>query len=226
MGKRTVMKYTNPDLYNSALVTIDVQRDFSLPGSPAEIPGTMNVVPNIVKLLDSYRASGRPIVHIVRLYLSDGSNVDLCRREFIQSGKELVRPGSAGAELVQELLPSTDTELNCPHLLGGGIQTLGPGEVVIYKPRWGAFFRTPLQDHLDGLQVNTLVVCGCNFPNCPRTTIYEASERDFRIVLVEDAVSGIYQQGKEELRNIGVHLWSTEILINGLNTEPGVPDNA
>ncbi|MGO9375863.1 MAG: cysteine hydrolase family protein [Syntrophobacteraceae bacterium] len=220
------MKYTNPDLSNSALVTIDVQRDFSMPGSPAEIPGTMSVVPNIVKLLNAYRASGRPIVHIVRLYLSDGSNVDLCRRELIRSGKELVRPGSAGAELVQELLPTADTELNCPHLLGGGIQTLGPREVVIYKPRWGAFFGTPLHDHLDKLQINTLVICGCNFPNCPRTTIYEASERDFRIVLVEDAVSGIYQQGKEELQNIGVQLWSTEILTNRLNTGPSVPGDA
>jgi len=220
------MKYTNPDLSNSALVTIDVQRDFSLPSSPAEIPGTINIVPYIVKLLNAYRASGRPIVHIVRLYLSNGSNVDLCRRELIQSGKEIVRPGSAGAQLVKELLPSAGTELNCPHLLDGGIQTLGPGEVVIYKPRWGAFFRTPLHNHLDGLQVNTLVVCGCNFPNCPRTTIYEASERDFRIVLVEDAVSGIYRQGKEELLNIGVHLWSTEILINRLNTELSVPGDA
>ena len=220
------MKYTNPDLSKSALVTIDVQRDFSLPGSPAEIPGTMNVVPRIVKLLNAHRASGRPIVHMVRLYLIDGSNVDLCRRELIQRGKELLRPGSAGAQLVQELLPAADTELDCPHLLNGGIQTIAPGEVVIYKPRWGAFFGTPLHGHLDGLQVNTLVVCGCNFPNCPRTTIYEASERDFRIVLVEDAVSGIYQQGKEELRNIGVHLWSTEILINRLNTEPSGPGDA
>ena len=220
------MEYTDPDLSNSALVTIDVQRDFSMPGSPAEIPGTMNVVPYIVKLLNAYRAIGRPIVHIVRLYLSDGSNVDLCRRESVRTGKELVRPGSAGAELVQELLPAADKELDCPHLLGGGIQTLGPREVAIYKPRWGAFFGTPLHDHLDGLQVNTLVVCGCNFPNCPRTTIYEASERDFRVVLVEDAVSGIYQQGKEELRNIGVHLWSTQMLIERLNTGPGVTGDA
>ncbi len=194
-----------------------------MPGSPAEIPGTMGTIPSIVRLLNAYRARERPIVHIVRLYLSDGSNADLCRRESIQKGNELVCPGSAGAELIQELLPAADTKLDCPHLLGGGIQTLGPGEVAIYKPRWGAFFGTPLHDHLDGLQVNTLVVCGCNFPNCPRTTIYEASERDFRIVLVEDAVSGIYQQGKEELRNIGVHLWSTETLIKKLNTELSVP---
>ena len=47
---------------------------------------------------------------------------------------------------------------------------------------------------------------GCNFPNCPRTSIYEASERDFRVLLVEDAVSGLYERGKEELRNIGVSM--------------------
>ncbi len=215
------MKYTTPDLTNSALLTIDVQRDFSQQGALAEIPGTMEVVPRIVRLLNAYRANERPIVHIVRLYLSDGSNVDLCRRASIQSGKEIVRPGSAGAQLVQALLPADDTELNCPDLLGGAIQTIGPNEVIIYKPRWGAFFGTPLQEHLNKLQVNTVVVCGCNFPNCPRTTIYEASERDFGIVLVEDAVSGIYGQGKAELQNIGVHLWSTETLTDALSRARG-----
>jgi nicotinamidase-related amidase len=110
------MTYTSPDLSNSVLLTIDVQRDFSLPGSLAEIPGTIDIVPHIVRLLSAYRVSGRPIVHIVRLYLRDGSNVDLCRRDLIQSGKEIVRPGSDGAQLVQELLPTAATELNCPYL--------------------------------------------------------------------------------------------------------------
>lgn len=54
------------------------------------------------------------------------------------------------------------------------------------------------------LSVETILVCGCNFPNCPRTTIYEASERDFRIVLVPDATSGVYARGLDELRGIGV----------------------
>ena len=57
---------------------------------------------------------------------------------------------------------------------------------------------------------------GCNFPNCPRTSIYEASERDFRIVLAEDAVSGLYRTGREELENIGVRLMPTADLIEAL----------
>jgi nicotinamidase-related amidase len=66
------------------------------------------------------------------------------------------------------------------------------------------------------LGVDTLVFCGCNFPNCPRTTIYEASERDYRIVLVEDAVSGIYEEGKTELRRIGVRIWPTQKLLEAI----------
>jgi nicotinamidase-related amidase len=41
------------------------------------------------------------------------------------------------------------------------------------------------------------------------TSIYEASERDFRLVLVEDAVSGLYEKGVEEMRRIGVAVMTT-----------------
>jgi nicotinamidase-related amidase len=74
----------------------------------------------------------------------------------------------------------------------------------MYKPRWGAFYDTKLDQHLRESGSNTLVFAGCNFPNCPRTSIYEASERDYRIILVSDAVSGMYERGIEECRAIGV----------------------
>jgi nicotinamidase-related amidase len=60
------------------------------------------------------------------------------------------------------------------------------------------------------LGVDTLVFAGCNFPNCLRASIYEASERDFKIVLVEDAVSGLYQKGKGEMTTIGVQVTNAE----------------
>ena len=212
------MNYTEPELTTSALVTIDTQCDYSLPGAPAEIPGTIDVIPNMVRLLAAYRHCGLPIIHIVRLYRSDGSNVDLSRREMIEHGTRIVEPGTGGAELVPALKPSPDARLDAGLLLNGAIQEWGHKEFVIYKSRWGAFYDTPLHDHLLKRGVNTLVVCGCNFPNCPRTTIYEASERDYRIVLVDDAVSGIYEKGKDELQNIGVHLLSTTTLIQRLGT--------
>ena len=50
---------------------------------------------------------------------------------------------------------------------------------------------------------------GRNFPNCLRTSIYEASERDFRLALADDAVSGLYDRGRSELPAIGVAMMTT-----------------
>jgi hypothetical protein len=54
------------------------------------------------------------------------------------------------------------------------------------------------------LGVTTVVVCGLNFPNCPRTTIYGATALDFRVVAVSDAISGVYDRGLGELKGIEV----------------------
>ena len=198
--------YVSPDWGNAALLTIDTQHDFTLPGAPAEIPGTAEVVPQMRRLVRAFRQWGRPVIHVVRIYRPDGSNVDLCRRRGVERGRCVVLPGSDGAELVDELKPSSRTRLDAERLLAGDLQPIGPMEWIMYKPRWGAFYRTSLEEHLANLRVNTVVICGCNFPNCPRATIYEASERDLRVALVADATSGVYERGLRELENIGVGL--------------------
>ena len=198
--------YTNPDYKRVALLTIDVQRDCTIPGAPIEIPGTIDILPKIQSLVRAFRSSQKPIVHVVRLYLPDGSNADACRKKAIELGKRMLAPGSDGAELIEELKPTRGVRLDAANLLKGELQLIGPKEWIMYKPRWGAFFKTPLEKHLRDLDINTIVLCGCNFPNCPRTTIYEASERDFKIVFVADAVSQTYKRGLQELKNIGVNL--------------------
>ena len=207
--------YLAPDLRSAALLTIDVQQD-TLDGQPFEIPGTSAALPQVRRLAEAFRRAGRPIVHVVRLYLPDGSNVDLCRRRAVAEGARLVLAGSPGAELAPGILPDPAPRLDPDLLLGGGIQRAGPGEVIIYKPRWGAFYRTPLEAHLRTLGVSTLVVAGCNFPNCPRASLYEASERDFRLVLVEDAISGLYERGRDEVLRIGVVPMTTDRLVAAL----------
>lgn len=209
-------EYVRPDRDNAVLLTIDTQNDFTLAGAPAEIDGTAEAVPRMQRLIEIFRSRQIPIVHVVRLYEEDGSNVDPCRRADIEAGSNIVQPGTDGAELVAELKPSTDVRLNADRLLSGEFQQIGPHEHVMYKPRWGAFYRTDLGDFLDRLSVDTIVVCGCNFPNCPRTTIYEASERDYRIVFVPDATSGVYERGVRELENIGVAVKDTEMTIEWL----------
>jgi len=210
--------YITPDREHSALLIIDVQRDSTLAGASMEIPGTLQSVPHIKRLVQGYREVGLPIIHVIRLYDKDGSNVDLCRRHTIESGKRMVITGSDGAELMDELKPSPAIRLNSDLLLSGNLQKVGSKEWIMYKPRWGAFYNTILERHLHDLDVNTVIVCGCNFPNCPRTTIYEASERDFRIVLTKDATSVVYDKAIQELKNIGVSVMDTDEWIAWLTT--------
>jgi nicotinamidase-related amidase len=204
------MSYTRPHAEFAALISIDVQEDFTRPDAPLPIPGTAERLGKMRRLLRAFRAAGRPIVHVVRLYLPDGSNVDLCRRLDIEQGTRIVAPGTPGAELPTELKPDPGVRLDATQLLQGKLQLLGVNEWAIYKPRWDAFYETALDDHLRGIGVDTTVFCGCNFPNCPRASIYGATQRDFRVVTITDAVSGIYEKGIEELRNIGVALMNTD----------------
>jgi len=132
------------------------------------------------------------------------------------NGKQMVIVGSVGAEIMDELKPSTNSRLDSSLLLSGRLQHIGPVEWIMYKPRWGAFYRTPLEEHLRDLSVNTVIITGCNFPNCPRTTIYEASERDFRIVLAQNATSQIYEKDLGELNSIGVSVMDTSKCIDWL----------
>lgn len=203
-------EYTRPHRDSAVLLTIDTQNDFTKPGAPAEIEGTAEVVPQIRRLVEMFRSADALIVHVIRLYKPDGSNVDQCRRDAIEAGAEIVRPETDGAELVEELKPSADVRLDADQLLRGGFQEVGPEEWIMYKPRWSAFYSTDLDDFLRDRSINTVVVCGCNFPNCPRTTVYEASERDYRIVVVPDATSGTYPRGLDELENIGVAVMDAE----------------
>jgi len=151
--------YTQPDFSAAALVIVDTQAG-TLDGRPFEIPGTKTVLPVIGRLSAAFRKASRPIVHIVRIYQSDGRNVDLCRRAAVESGVELVIEDSPDCQIAPGLLPPGARPLDCALLLEGGIQEISAHEVVIYKPRWGAFYKTPLRSHLSSNAVSTLVFAG------------------------------------------------------------------
>ncbi len=207
--------YLAPHWDACALITIDTQCD-TLDGGALEIAGTSDALPAMTRLGEAFRAAGRQIVHVVRVYEPDGGNVDACRRSAVEAGARMLAPGAAGTELAAGLAPAAAPPLDAAALLAGQAQRLGPDEVALYKPRWGAFHGTRLEEHLRAAGVDTLVFCGCNFPNCPRTSIYEASERDFRIVLARDALSGLYERGERELAAIGVLLLGSEEVLAAL----------
>jgi nicotinamidase-related amidase len=211
----TLLAIDGPDLTTrlqaSALLTIDTQRD-TLDGAPFEVAGTSDAAVTIGGLCASMRATGRPIIHIVRLYLADGSNAEPFRRQLVQD-TALLRPGTPGRLLASAL---AEQELDDDLLLSGRAQEIGPREWALYKPRWGAFYSTPLEDLLRAEGVGTVVVAGCNFPNCPRATIVEASERDFDVIAVGDAISGLDDRGRKELAGLGVDVRSASELAAAL----------
>jgi nicotinamidase-related amidase len=86
----------------------------------------------------------------------------------------------------------------------------------MYKPRWGAFYGTRLFEHLRVRGVTTVVVIGCNFANCPRATIVEASERDLRVVAVNDALSRFVGRDALDMRDIGVAVMTSAELVDEL----------
>src|SRR5258708_10235537 len=90
-------RYLAPEFAASALITIDTQRDV-LDGQALEIPGTSAALPAMRSLVDAFRRAQAPIVHIVRLYRRDGSNVDLCRRSLVEDGATILAPGTERAE--------------------------------------------------------------------------------------------------------------------------------
>lgn len=210
------MPYLRPDYTHSALLIIDFQNDCILPGAPFQIAENIALLPTLARLCKGVRDAGLPVIHIVRGYLADGTNADLCRRHALEEGLALFRPNTEGADFPSALKPPKAPPLDWQALLKGEIQALGPHDHVIYKPRWGAFYKTPLEDFLHTNNIHTLIVAGCNYPNCPRTTLYEASERDFRLVLATDAMSRLDKQGCEDMTNIGVQLASTTDILTAL----------
>jgi nicotinamidase-related amidase len=206
--------HLSPHWDRAALLVIDVQHDF-LDGGAATVPGTSAVLPALESLVAAFRRIGRPIVHVIRLYEPGGSDVDLPRRAAVEAGARLVAPGTPGAAIPSGLLPGP-VSLDEATLLSGRPQDVGPREVVFFKPRWSAFHRTSLEVWLRSAGCDTVVVAGCNLPNCPRATLFDASERDLRTVLAEDAVSQVTEERLADLRLIGVGTYRVDQIARAL----------
>ncbi|WP_372679555.1 cysteine hydrolase family protein [Desulfosarcina sp.] len=209
--------FTTPEYDRSALITIDVQND-TLDGGTFEVPGTSTMLPRIRQLCRAFRAADRPIVHVIRIYTPDARDADRCRIGSLLSGKRILLKGSPGRRPADALLPTQDVNIDDDLLMSGSIQPIGPAEAIIFKPRWGAFYRTPLEANLKSDGVSTLVFCGCNYPNCPRTSIYQASERDFRITAAVDAISGMAQSDIQGLERIGVNCATSKAICRQLES--------
>ncbi|OIW17147.1 hypothetical protein TanjilG_21124 [Lupinus angustifolius] len=154
------------DWNRTALLVIDMQRDFIEDEAPLLVKGGKDIVPNVIKAVEVARHRGLHIVWVVREHDPLGRDVELFRRHLYTAGR--VGPtskGSAGAELVDGLV-------------------IREGDYKLVKTRFSAFFATHLHSVLQGAGINSLVITGVQTPNCIRQTVFDAVELDYQSVTV------------------------------------------
>ena len=178
----------NFDLPTTALVIIDMQRDFVLPGGFGEKLGNdtsllLAAVAPTEEVLTRAREKGMFVVHTReghRPDLTDCPPAKLTRggKTFIGEagpmGRILVR-GEEGHDIIQELYPKS-------------------GEPVIDKPGKGSFHATDLHQILLDRKIKTLVVCGVTTEVCVHTTVREANDRGYECVVLSDCVASYFPE--------------------------------
>ena len=173
----------------SALIIIDMQNDFVSLNAPLCVSGARACVPRIREALDSFRSAGMPVFHVVREYREDASDVEAFRVDDFRSRGGCAVPGTGGCEIVEELRPL-------------------PGEYRIVKNRFSAFMNTELDLILRRLNIKKLVVCGTQYPNCIRATVFDAVAYDYAVTVLTDATSAKNSEIAEanilDMKNIGV----------------------
>ena len=169
-------------LATTALVIIDMQRDFLEPGGFGESLGNdvsllAAAVPPTRALLDAARAAGLLVVHTREGHAPDLSDAPPAKRERGEPTVRIGEPGPMGRILIRGE-PGHDI-----------IPELSPraGEPVIDKPGKGAFYATGLAGVLEARGIATLLVCGVTTEVCVHTTVREANDRGYRCVVVADA---------------------------------------
>ena len=177
-------KYPQP-----ALVIVDMQNDFVMPGSPFCIAGAYDTIPQIGKVLERFRTVSWPVFHIVREHREDGSDVEDIRVQSFLSNTKYAIPGTKGCEIVDALQPKK-------------------GEYQIVKKRFSAFMQTELDFILRRLAIRHLVVCGTQYPVCIRTTVFDAVAYGYEVTVLTDATSAqtiaVAEANIKDIKNIGV----------------------
>lgn len=175
-----------------ALIVIDMQRDFIEPGGFGESLGNdvsplLEIVPNVKRLLDTFREKNLYVVHTRECHapdLSDCPNSKLFRgAPSLRIGDpgpmgRILIDGEPGADIIEELTPMLD-------------------ETVIRKPGKGAFYDTTLYETLIARNITQLVFAGVTTEVCVQSSMREANDRGFDCILATDATASYFPQFKQ-----------------------------
>lgn len=180
----------------AAFLLIDMQNGFIDGASPLCIAGAAATVPACAHALAAAREHGLAVFHVRRAYAADGSDVEAVRWE-------------AWAEGGRPLSSADPMSLSCPSELAPA-----PGEPVVVKPSWSAFFGTDLDVLLRARGIGTLVLAGTTTPNCVRSTAYDGLARGFNVAVLRDATSSRSPEAQEanlaDMEAAGIQLIHTD----------------
>jgi nicotinamidase-related amidase len=175
----------------TALIVIDMQRDFVLPGGFGaslgnDVSRLTKIIPDVARLLSVCRRAGLTVIHTRECHRPDLAD---CPPAKLTRGKPTLRigdpgpmgrvlvAGEVGADIVPELAPL-------------------PGEIVIDKPGKGSFYATALGDILRLKGITHLLLAGVTTEVCVQTTMREANDRGYECLLLEDATESYFPEFK------------------------------
>lgn len=198
------------ELAKTAVVIIDMQRDFLEPGGFGETLGNdVSLLSAAIEpckaLLSTARQNGMLVIHTREGHLPDMSDAHKAKVErgdpslrigqLGPMGRILIR-GEPGQDIIPELYPQA-------------------GETVIDKPGKGAFYATELQSILQENAIENLIVCGVTTEVCVHTTVREANDRGYRCIVPGDCCGSYIPEFHEAGLNMikaqgGIFGWVTD----------------
>ena len=176
----------------TALVVIDMQRDFVEPGGFGaslgnDVTRLHAAIAPIASLLEAWRARGWPVLHTRECHRGDLGDCPPAKRERGSPSLRIGDPGPMGRLLIAGE-PGADI-----------IPALAPaaGEWVIDKPGKGMFWATGLHERLQAAGITHLVFTGVTTEVCVQTSMREANDRGYECLIVEDATESYFPEFKQ-----------------------------
>ena len=198
------------ELAKTAVVIIDMQRDFLEPGGFGESLGNdVSLLTSAVEpckaLLSAARQKDLLVIHTREGHLPDMSDA---HKSKVERGDPSVRIGQMGpmgrilirGEPGQDIIPELYPQL---------------GEPIIDKPGKGAFYATNLQAILEANAIENLIVCGVTTEVCVHTTVREANDRGYRCIVPGDCCGSYIP----EFHEVGLRMIKAQSGIFGWVTD-------
>ncbi|WP_433828823.1 cysteine hydrolase family protein [Actinoplanes sp. CA-015351] len=177
------------DPNTTALLVIDMQRDFLMPGGFGESLGNdvsqlRRTIKPLAALMTAWRANGLPIIHTREGHKPDLSDCPPAKLNRGAPSQRIGDPGAFGRILIQG---------EYGHDIIDELQPIGD-EVVIDKPGKGAFYATDLSEILEKSGVTSLIVTGVTTEVCVHTTVREANDRGYECLVLADCVGSYFPE--------------------------------